>query len=132
MTLITENSLSINNNALSCRKGGLVTQRHNEVCDAFSDLASLAWNQVVKEPIVRKASQLSHNPALVTDFSARGVWTPQSEALVDIDTDARTYCSRSPMDVLSAAEEEKKRSTNLLVMIGGCFSHHYVSQLMEC
>ena len=30
--------------ALSCRKGGLVTQRHNEVRDAFGDLASLAWN----------------------------------------------------------------------------------------
>ena len=28
--------------ALSCRKGGLVTQRHNEVRDAFDDLASIA------------------------------------------------------------------------------------------
>ena len=34
--------------ALSCRKGGLVTQRHSEVRDAFGDLASLAWNQVGK------------------------------------------------------------------------------------
>ena len=98
--------------ALSCRKGGLVTQRHNEVRDAFGDLASLAWHQVVKEPVVREATRSPVTPALVADLSVRGVWTPQSEALFDIrivDTDARSYCSRPPMDVLSAAEEEKKR-----------------------
>ena len=43
--------------ALSCRKGGLVTQCHNEVRDAFGDLASLAWNQVMKEPVVKEASK---------------------------------------------------------------------------
>ena len=31
--------------ALSCRKGGLVTQCHNEVHDAFGDLTALAWSQ---------------------------------------------------------------------------------------
>ena len=37
---------------------------------------------------------------------------PQSEALFDvriIDTDARSYCNCSPLDVLSTAEAEKKR-----------------------
>ena len=29
--------------ALDCRFGGLVTLRHNEVRDAFGDLASLVW-----------------------------------------------------------------------------------------
>ena len=38
--------------ALDCRFGGLVTRRHNEVRDAFGDLASLVWSPVVKEPIV--------------------------------------------------------------------------------
>ena len=44
--------------ALSCRKGGLVTQRHNEVRNAFGDLASIAWSQVVREPVVREANSL--------------------------------------------------------------------------
>ena len=98
--------------ALSCRKGGLVTQKHNEVRDAFGDLASLAWNQFVKKPVVREATRSPVTPALVAYLSVRGVWTPQSEALFDIrivDTDARSYCSRPPMDILSAVEEEKKR-----------------------
>ena len=98
--------------ALSCTKGGLVTQRHNEVRDAFGDLASIAWNHVVKESVVREANNASHSPALVADLSVRGVWIPQSEALFDVrivDTDARTYRDRSPMDVLSAAEGEKKK-----------------------
>ena len=34
--------------ALECRKGGLVTQRHNEVKDALGDLAS-------REPVVQEA-----------------------------------------------------------------------------
>ena len=38
--------------ALDCRFGGVVTCRHNEVRDAFGDLASLVWSPVVKEPIV--------------------------------------------------------------------------------
>ena len=51
--------------ALSCRKGGLVTQRHNEVCDAFGDLAALAWSQVTCEPIVREACTSSKTRVLV-------------------------------------------------------------------
>jgi len=37
---------------LDCRKGGLVTQRHNEVRDALGDLAALGYSEVVREPIV--------------------------------------------------------------------------------
>ena len=43
---------------------------------------------------------------------ARGVWDRQSAASFDIrvtDTDAPSYLNRSPMSVLIAAEEEKKR-----------------------
>ena len=98
--------------ALSCRRGGLVTQRHNEVRDAFGDLSSLAWNQVIKEPVGRESSALSDSPALVADLSVRGVWVPQAEALFDIrviDTDAQSYRAQSPIDVLSVAEREKKK-----------------------
>ena len=90
--------------ALSCRRGGLVIQRHNEVRDAFGDLANLAWGQVVKEPIVS-------TPALIADLAVRGVWTRQTEALFDIrviDTDAQSYRHQTPPQVLTTAEREKK------------------------
>ena len=70
--------------ALSCRKGGLVTQHHNEVRDAFGDLSSLAYGQVVREPVVREAHHSSDSPALMAELSVRGVWAPQSEALFDV------------------------------------------------
>ena len=38
--------------ALDCKKGGLVTQCHNEVQDVIGDLASV---EVVKEPVVQEA-----------------------------------------------------------------------------
>ena len=37
---------------LDCCKGGLVTQRHNEIRDFIHDLSSLVWSQSTKEPIV--------------------------------------------------------------------------------
>ena len=95
--------------ALDCRFGGLVSRRHNEVRDAFGDLASLVWSPVVKEPVVHDGS--AGTDTLIADLCVRGVWEPQAEALFDIrvvDTDARSYCARSPRDVLGTAENEKK------------------------
>ena len=80
--------------ALSCRKGGLVIQRHNEIRDAFGDLATLVWNQVRREPVVREPDSSCSSPALVADLAVRGVWSPQVDVLLDIrvtDTDASSY-----------------------------------------
>ena len=57
--------------ALDCKKGGLVTQRHNEVRDLLYDLSALVWNQTIKEPIVWEAD--SAHETLIGDISARGV-----------------------------------------------------------
>ena len=97
--------------ALSCRKGGLIIQRHNEVQDAFGDLSTLVWQQVSREPVVREANSDNNSPALIADLAVRGVWSPQTEALFDIrvvDTDAQSYCGQAPLDVLTTAEREKK------------------------
>ena len=62
--------------ALSFRKGGLVIpalQRHNEIRDAFGDLAALVWNQVKREPVVREPDSSCSSPALVADLAVRGV-----------------------------------------------------------
>ena len=98
--------------ALSCRKGGLVIMRHNEVRDAIGDLASLVWNKVRREPIIRDADYQSNRTALVADIGIRGVWSPQVEALIDfrvIDTDAQSYSGHIPREVIAMAEREKKR-----------------------
>ena len=42
--------------AFDYRFGGLVTLRHNEVCDAFGDSSSLVWGPVHRKPIVREVS----------------------------------------------------------------------------
>ena len=95
---------------LDCRKGGLVTQRHNEVRDALGDLTALGYREVVREPIVCDGD--NDSPALIADLGVRGVWIPQGEALFDVrvvDTDAASYVNRSVSAVLASAEEEKKQ-----------------------
>ena len=49
---------------------------------------------------------------MIADLCVRGVWKAQTKTLVDIrviDTDAQSYCARSPKDVLGTTEGEKKR-----------------------
>ena len=43
--------------ALDCRKGGLVIQRHNEIRDALGDLASIAYKEVLLEPVIREPNE---------------------------------------------------------------------------
>ena len=46
------------------------------------DLAALAYKDVIREPVVRKGN--TEVPALVADLGIKGVWLPQTEALLDI------------------------------------------------
>ena len=101
--------------ALDCRKGGLVIQRHNEIRDALGDLASIAFRNVIKEPVVKEANIRDGTPALIADISIRGLWEPQAVALLDVrvvDTDAPSHIHRNTVAVLCSAEEEKKRKYN--------------------
>ena len=89
--------------ALDCKKGGLVTQHHNEVRDALGDLAAIVYKDVVREPIVQEADDASGRPALIADLSIRGVWQPQTAVLLDVrvvDTDAQSYACRTVDAVL--------------------------------
>ena len=81
--------------ALSCKKGGLIVRRHNEVRDAVGDLANIAWSSVKREPVVKEPNDEDGSPALVADLAVRGVWVPQTEALFGIrviDTDGMLVC----------------------------------------
>jgi len=99
--------------SLDCKKGGLITQRHNEVRDLLHDLSTIVWHQVIKEPIIQESSP--NQEALIGDLSARGVWQPQATAVFDIrdiDSDAPSYLSRPVESVLKSAEREKKLKYN--------------------
>jgi hypothetical protein len=104
--------------ALDCKKGGLVTLRHNEIRDAFGDMAGLVWRNIRREPMVREANDAEGIPALVADLGVRGAWHNQAEALFDIrviDTDAQSYLSRSIPSLLASAETQKKLNITELV-----------------
>ena len=58
--------------------GGLVIQRHNEIRDALGDLASIAYQEVVREPVKREPNDQENVPALVADLSVRGVMAASS------------------------------------------------------
>ena len=60
--------------ALDCKKkkgggggggGGLVTQRHNEIRGALGDLASIAFKNVIKEPMMKEANIRDGTTALM-------------------------------------------------------------------
>ena len=65
-----------------------------------------------REPIVKNVHDDASGEVLIADLCVRGVSLPQAEALFDIriiDTDAQSYLGRSPTQVISVAESEKKR-----------------------
>ena len=43
--------------ALDCKKGELITQRHDKLRDALGDIAALTHKKVVREPVVREADE---------------------------------------------------------------------------
>ena len=97
--------------ALACKKGGLLTLRHNENRDAVGDLASLVWKDVQREPVIREHNPQDETPALNVDLFCRGVYVRQGGASFDIcvsDIEAISYQNRSPMSLLHSAEVEKK------------------------
>ena len=59
--------------ALDCKKGGLVTQRHNKVCDSLGDIASLVYKDALREPIVWEVIEWG-TVALIANLSIRGLW----------------------------------------------------------
>ena len=63
---------------MDCRKGDLIIQRHNEVRDSLSNVAALAYSDVIKEPVVRETDESNNNTALIADLGILGVQQPQT------------------------------------------------------
>ena len=96
----------------TAEKGGLVTIRHNEICDLFCELSLLAWKNVVKEPTLQEPSPTQSTEGLAADLAVRGVWQQQCTTMFDvwiIDNDA-SYSNKQPLNVLTTAVNEKKRN----------------------
>ena len=97
--------------ALACKKGGLLTLRHNEIRDAVGGLASLLWKDVQREQVIREYNTQDETPALIADLFCRRFYVRQGGASFGIrvsDADAISYQNRSPMSVLHSAKVEEK------------------------
>jgi hypothetical protein len=113
---------------LSCKKGGLVIIRHNEIRDELGALCAQALtNSAIRdEPLINTsrtpAEPTSANPTTPSekqvhdddrgDLLVRGFWTRGTDVIVDVrvtDTDVATYRSLPPAKVLEKQEREKKK-----------------------
>ena len=105
----------------------MITQRHKEVRDAFSDLAFLVYH----ESVVHEASD-ANNDTLIADLCVRGVWQPQCDAIFDIcvlDTDAKAYLDQSSVAVIKTDKKTKYQEACLAQLAN--FTH-FVRYLMAC
>ena len=108
--------------ALSCKKGGFVTLRHNEVRDITTKLLSEVCVNVRNEPklITINGEEFTYKTANTSegarlDISATGFWTPGQRAFFDIrvfDLNARRYRGLELSKCFQRNESEKKRHYN--------------------
>jgi hypothetical protein len=114
--------------ALSCKKGGLVIFRHNEIRDELVYLAgkALTPSAIRNEPLIHTGriadvtrpcpTSSTSSPAAGEDdrgdILLRGFWARGTDCIVDVrvtDTDAKSYRHRDPEKVILTQEKEKKR-----------------------
>ena len=109
--------------ALNCKKGGFVTQRHNELRDYEAELLKKVVNDVEIEPplqpitgeIVQGLSGDNARP----DIRARGVWRKGQNAYFDVRITNLNSNSQKHLPVntvLEKHEKEKKRQYNQRIM----------------
>ena len=109
-----------------------MTRRHNEVRDAVGDLASLVWNPVRCEPVVKEAGH-DEQGALVADLAIRGAGNPSVRAFLISGWWTQMLCHI--MLVLPGMSYKHQRwtrsvSTPRLARIAEQVSPRFVCQLM--
>ena len=108
--------------ALSYKKGGFVSIRHNEVRDITTQLLKEVCSDVKKEPplIGLTGELMSEQTAVLSkearlDISARGFWVPGQKVFCDVrvfDLNAQRYRNTDLKRCFKKNEEEKKRKYN--------------------
>ena len=119
--------------ALDCCFGGLVTSRHNEVRETVGDLASLVWNLVRHEPIVKEAGN-DEQGALVADLAIHGSWQPQCEGFLISGWWPQTLCHIALVLPRMSYEHQRwirSASTPWLAKIEEQVVSQFVCQLMD-
>ena len=107
--------------AMSCRKGGLILHRHNDLVATWGQLCGQAHtpSSVSDEPLIQssrdvQAAGLARTepaPELRGDIAVHGFWTRGTTAIFDVritDTDAPSNRNTAPKKVLQRQEKEKK------------------------
>ena len=100
------------NHALDCKKGGLVSARHNESRDLNIDLCSKAGLKTTCEPVIKDSIEGNDSEVLRVDWGVRGLWESQREALFDIcicNADAPSYQGKTIDSVFNAHKDFKRK-----------------------
>ena len=111
--------------ANSCKHGGLIIGRHDEIQRELSTIAAMALREsaVRAKPLINpgtyasiKSNSDSNNVEVSSedrgDILVRGLWAKQQDGIIDVrvtHTDAPSYRDREPDKVLQSQEREKKK-----------------------
>jgi hypothetical protein len=103
--------------ALMCMNGGNVKWGHDQVRDVCAELSQRAWNNCIREPVLREASQRAkdgENDGLIADLCVRGVWERNRDCLFDTriihaGSPGRVSRSISYNNALTTAAREKTK-----------------------
>ena len=100
-----------------CKRGGFLTQRHNELRDLEADLLNMVCYDVEIEPVLQNISgeQLNRGsntaPDARLDIHARGFWENQRSAFFDVRVchpNAESYRRLpAPTDIQNARKREE-------------------------
>ena len=105
--------------SMSCKVGGLIILRHNELVDVTTDLLSTVCKDVIKEPTLQSTPDSSND--LRADISVRGFWEKLQRAFLDVRVFypfAPSYFNQSLGTSMKAMEKSKKRKYNQRVLDG--------------
>jgi hypothetical protein len=107
--------------AMSCRKGGLILHRHNDMVTTWGQLCgqALTPSTVSDEPLINSSRDVvvagtqrtEPAPELRGDLAVHGFWTKSQTAIFDVritDTDQPSNRNTDPAKVLLRHEKEKK------------------------
>ncbi len=117
--------------AVSCKQGGLILRRHNDLCKEWHALCAQALTPtaVTDEPLIHSSrpaqganangtsNDSANNPPASTppdtrgDVAVHGFWSRHNTTIFDVritDVDAPSYRGQDPSKVLRRQEKEKK------------------------
>ena len=122
--------------AIDCKKGGLVTARHNELRDGVADLASKAFTpaHVRDDPLIYSGRAMSKTKSMPAGFNIskssetttaapevteqkgdlliRDLWQQVTDSVHDmrvVKTDTLSYVQKTPEECLQKSERGKKK-----------------------